>query len=131
MQQVFKEIPLNTCEVREGLHLKSSMSMLAEDTILIGRSEAAQSIKKQILEKSPFAHLYKFVEVDEDQSGSANVLYFNNTLMYPSSFEHIYKSNAEFQNNQVEFKSLKNDEFKKIDGCLTCRSVFFNKGSNL
>ena len=35
--------------------------------------------------------------------------------MYPSSFEHIYKKNADFQNNPVALKSLKNDEFKKVD----------------
>lgn len=120
---------MNTCSVNEGLHLKSSMSMLASDVILIGSSAAAQSIRRQIEEKSQFVGNYKFVEIDEDESGSANVLLFNDRLAYPKRFEGLYNQITEFKSSMMETKALYNDEFKKIDGCLTCRCVFFNRGN--
>ncbi len=129
MAEAFKGIPVNTCSVNEGLHLKSSMSMLASDVILIGSSAAAQSIRRQIEEKSQFVGNYKFVEIDEDESGSANVLLFNDRLAYPKRFEGLYNQITEFKSSMMETKALYNDEFKKIDGCLTCRCVFFNRGN--
>jgi hypothetical protein len=100
------------------------MSMLLPDVFLIGTSSAAQQIRKQIEEKSPFANHYRFVEIDEDQSGSANVLAYNGRVIYSSSFEHLYKEMDDFKGMT---RALPNKEFKKIDGCLTCRCVFFNK----
>lgn len=103
------------------------MTMLCENVILVGKSNAGSNIRDQIMSNSKYAQDYKLVEIDEDQNGSANVLYFNNRLVYPSSFESLYKQLEIF--NQIKtVKSLENSEFKKIDGCLTCRSVFFNKG---
>lgn len=132
LAEVFKPIAVTTCQVDEGLHLKSIMSMIAPDVILIGTSPAAKNIRHQIEKKSQFADRYRFVEIDEDQSGSANILSFNGQLVYPSSFEHLYKDMEDFKNCTAlkkprTTKSLANGEFKKIDGCLTCRCVFFNK----
>ena len=104
------------------------MSMLAPDVILIGSSKAAKSVRKQLEENSAFASFYKFVEVAQDEKGSANVLLFNDRLVYPASFEQLYKELSDFESCGVETKALVNDEFKKIDGCLTCRCVFFNRG---
>lgn len=99
--------------------------MISPDVILIGTSQAAQEIRHQIEEKSPFADKYRFVPIDEDQSGSANILSYNGQIVCSSSFEHLYKDMEDFKNSTT--KSLANAEFKKIDGCLTCRCVFFNK----
>lgn len=121
----FKDIPVITCKVFEGLHLKSSMSMISPDLILIGSSQPAQSCRQQIEKKSKFLDHYRFVNVDEDQNGSANVLSFNDRLVCSQSFQHLYSKMSDFKNAT----SLSNDELKKIDGCLTCRSVFFNKKS--
>ena len=44
----------------------------------------------------------------------------------PKSFEYLYMNLKEFT-QQDQVYGLDNSEFKKIDGCLTCRSVFFNK----
>jgi len=125
MQKAFEGVPVHTCVVHEGLHLKSSLSMMGVDTILIGTSDAAQSVRKQMEEKTLFKNTYKFVEVDEDATGSANVLFYNEKLVLSESFKHLYNAKSEFQ--QGKSKWLENSEFKKIDGCLTCRSVFFNK----
>lgn len=127
LKKAFEGVPVHTCAVKEGLHLKSSLSMMGVDTILIGTSEAAKSVREQMKEKTLFENVYKFVEVDEDASGSANVLFFNGNLLLPESFNHLYKEIPEFNSNKS--RSLENSEFKKIDGCLTCRSIFFNKAN--
>jgi dimethylargininase len=119
-------VHVTVCDVIEGLHLKSVMSMFAENTILIGKSKAAQFIRGQIEQNAVFK--YKFVEIEQDENGSANVLWFNNRLVYPKSFEYLYMNLKEFTQQDQVF-GLDNSEFKKIDGCLTCRSVFFNKSS--
>lgn len=132
LAEVFKPIGVRTCHVDEGLHLKSIMSMISPDVILIGTSPAAKNIRQQIEANSPFSDKYRFVEIDEDQSGSANILSYNGHIVYSSSFEHLYKNMEDFKNCSAlkkprTTKSLPNREFKKIDGCLTCRCVFFNK----
>ena len=102
--------------------------MLDEKTIIIGISESSQFIKKQIEEKSKFLNSYKFVEIDDiNYHGSANVLYFNKRLAFPSHLSHIYDFLHEFKNIK-SVTPLPNSELFKIDGCLTCRSVFFCSG---
>lgn len=129
LQKAFSDIPVTKINVLEGLHLKSSMTMLSKDVILVGTSVPGTFIRDQIKAKAKYAEHYKFVEIDEDQNGSANVLYFNDRLLYPSHYEHLYKEMNEFKQFHL-VKSLDNSEFKKIDGCLTCRCVFFNKGTS-
>jgi N-dimethylarginine dimethylaminohydrolase len=112
--------------VKKGLHLKSSVTMFNDQTIIVGTSEASQFIKKQIQEKSRFK--YNFIDVDdENYAGSANVLYFNKCLAVPSHLLKIYENFPEFK-GMNEIKPLPNRELFKIDGCLTCRSVFFSSG---
>lgn len=125
LAEAFTGIPVNTCKVDEGLHLKSAMTMLGPDLILIDSSAAGKSIRKVIEENSPFANCYKFVEAGE--CGSANVLFFNGRLVYPMRFEKDFMKLEEFKSFKDRVKGLVNDEFVKVDGCLTCRCVFFNK----
>lgn len=89
------------------------------DTLVVDDSKEASEMKKEIEQKSKFSNEYKFITVPSD--GSANVLFFNNNLVYPSVSHEVYKSLF----GDVKKISLENSEFKKIDGCLTCRSVFF------
>lgn len=97
--------------------------MFDHNTIIIGTSESSRYIRKQIEDNSKFT--YKFVEVDEDLNGSANLLFFNDRLIYPMGFECLYNKIMEF-NEFKNRKGLENAEFAKIDGCLTCRSVLLS-----
>ena len=54
-----------TCDVKEGLHLKSSMTMFDQNKIIVGTSESSQFIKRQIEQKSKFINDYKFIDVDD------------------------------------------------------------------
>jgi N-dimethylarginine dimethylaminohydrolase len=109
LQKAFSDIPVTAISVREGLHLKSSMTMLCDNTILIGKSSASQFIKEQIKAKSKYADTYKYVEVEQDEHGAANVLYFNGCTLYPKSFESIYNQLNEFKELK-SVKSLENSE---------------------
>ena len=93
---------------------------------MVCQSKINIETKKQIQEKSRFK--YKFIDIDDkNYAGSANVLYFNNFLAIPSHLLKIYEDFPEFKGLK-EVKPLPNRELFKIDGCLTCRSVFFSSG---
>lgn len=118
---------MTTCEVKEGLHLKSVMSMFAPDVILISLTNSAVSIRSQIEKKSAFNSQYRFIEVPEDNA--ANMLTFNGKILTSLDYEDVYSGFEDFQKHSNNLK-VRNSEFKKIDGCLTCRCVFF-KSKNL
>lgn len=124
MADFFNEVPVTTCDVIEGLHLKSVMSMFAPDVIVISETNVAKSIYQQ-LENSQFFQNYKFIHVADD--AAANMLTFNNKIVTSQDYESVYSIIDEFKNHASKF-SCPNGEFKKIDGCLTCRCVFFSKG---
>lgn len=136
LQKAFSEINIVRCDLLNGLHLKCFVTMLTTSTIMIGVSSAAQHIRKQIEEKSKHLDSFKFVEITEDDVGSANVLLLNDWLFFNQAFESLYSSSknlhlheefAKFkQSNRA--KSLENSELAKIDGALTCRSVLFCSG---
>ena len=79
------------------------MTILCNNVILIGKSPASHFIKEQIMDKSKDAQTYKFVEVDNDEHGAANILHFNGCTLYPKCFEPIYQQINEFK----ELKSVK------------------------
>lgn len=97
--------------------------MLDDDVILISASEQGKSIRKQIETNSKFAEFYKFVEVPTD--AAANVLCVNGRVIAPAQHRRMYENVSEVvgRDNVVWVES---GEFEKIDGALTCRSIFFN-----
>ena len=129
LSAAFAPLPVIGCRVEAGLHLKSAMTMIAPDKILIGRSASAQSLRRQIEAKSAFAAAhYEFVEIGDDEHGSANVLVVNGSLIYPQEFESLYGQLDAFRTHP-NTRALDNSEFRKIDGCLTCRSVLLRSAA--
>ena len=121
LKNFFSEYPFTICQVSEGLHLKSFMSMISPGVILISQTKEAKLIKEEIFTRSKFGHDYKFVFVN--QNCAANILVFNRYFITCLEYEDEY-SKLEILNKDKRFV-VENSEFKKIDGCLTCRSVFF------
>ncbi|RNA18741.1 N(G)-N(G)-dimethylarginine dimethylaminohydrolase 1 [Brachionus plicatilis] len=68
----FSEYSITVCQVSEGLHLKSFMSMISPGVIIISRTKEANLIQEQIIMKSKFGSEYEFVKVDENCA--ANIL---------------------------------------------------------
>lgn len=100
--------------------------MLDNDVILVGSSTSAQSILKEIKAKSTFYQHYKFIHVPCDKA--ANVLSFNGRIVAPVAYRGQCEHIPELVNNP-KVVWIEAGEFEKIDGCLSCRSVFFNDGN--
>lgn len=109
------------------LHLKSFMSMLDNDVILISSSPGAKSIREEMESKSSHFSSYKFVEVSSDHA--ANVLCFNGTVIAPAGHRDRFKNVSELRANSSNVKWTLDGEFEKIDGLLSCRSILFDDGN--
>ena len=115
----FSNYPVKGIPVKEGLHLKSFVSMAGPDCVAIGVSTAAKDARKIIETEGKFK--YQFLEVPDDIG--ANCLYVNGTLIhvtkedYPRSYEVFEKFPA------PKKIALSASELNKVDGCFTCCSV--------
>jgi N-dimethylarginine dimethylaminohydrolase len=110
------------------LHLKSNITIIAQDTFVLHEDGQERSIQSQIETKSKFSSTYTFLNVSSEKA--ANVLAFNNFLFYSKPDEGQYDSISELFNNVTKIY-CDNSEFSKLDGCLTCRSVLFSSKINL
>ncbi|XP_047130469.1 N(G),N(G)-dimethylarginine dimethylaminohydrolase 1-like isoform X1 [Hydra vulgaris] len=122
IKNVFNNFPVHALDIgSKHLHLKSFLSMLNENTIALGKSETAQFVKKQLLNKA--CEKYEFFEVSDDYA--ANVIYANGVLIHRSvnEFPESFKL---FNNLPVKTKiSLNCSEISKVDGALTCCSILY------
>jgi dimethylargininase len=59
LENAFQGINVIKCHLKEGLHLKCFMTMIAKDTILIGTSECAKDLRQQIEQQSNHFKSYK------------------------------------------------------------------------
>ena len=114
--------------VKEGLHLKSFLSMIGPDKIAISLSSGARRARNIICEKAKYISKYEFVEFPDDTA--ANCLYINGNLVHVSQ-EVSPDSTAIYEGLNVAGKkfSLDNSELGKVDGCLTCSSLLIKLNS--
>lgn len=102
----------STVPVTEGLHLKDFAIYLENNNMLLS---------EKMNEVEDFQKFNRYV-VDKDELYAINSLYINGTVMvpkgYPKTLEHI-------ESLGYPVKVVNTDEFKKIDGSLTCLSLRF------
>jgi N-dimethylarginine dimethylaminohydrolase len=60
LENAFRGINVIKCHLKEGLHLKCFLTMIARDTILIGISECAKYLRNQIEQQSMYLNSYKY-----------------------------------------------------------------------
>ena len=111
--------------VKEGLHLKSVMSMATTDCIAIGSSTAAMEVKAVIESSTKFK--YNYLQVPDDTG--ANCLFINGTIVHASkeAFPKSCEVFEKFSSPEVKEKiALSASELNKVDGCFTCCSVLIN-----
>ncbi|CDW90634.1 n-dimethylarginine dimethylaminohydrolase [Stylonychia lemnae] len=94
----------------EGLHLKTIVTYLDEN-LLVG-------IKT--IENIPEFDKYEKIIVEEDERHGANILNINGNIVVPGSCPKLHKV---LQDRGYTIKPVICDEFRKIDGSLTCMSV--------
>jgi dimethylargininase len=98
-------VPVTGC-----LHLKSAVTKVREDTLLINPAWA---------DKSHFGAV-KFIEVEASEPYAANALPIGGPVIYPTAFPRTQKR---LQYAGLEVVSVEADELAKAEGAVTCCSL--------
>jgi dimethylargininase len=101
-----------TVSVLAGLHLKSGVNYVGNDTLLVTKT----------LADNPVFSKYKKILLDADDEYAANTLWVNDTLLMPSGFPKTHARLSQLGMNIIE---LDVSEVQKMDGGLTCMSLRF------
>ena len=99
-------------ELKRGLHLKSGISYLEENTLLMG---------KELFNHPAFKGFLK-ISVGKDEDYAANSLWVNGSVLVPSGFP---KTRSNIEEAGYPTISLDVSEFEKLDGGLSCLSLRF------
>ena len=110
--QIFYIEAPGTMEVTEGLHLKDFAIYLENNNMLVS---------EKMNEVEDFQKFNRYV-VEKDELYAINSLYINGTVMVPKGFP---KTLEYIKSLGYPVKVVDTDEFKKIDGSLTCLSLRF------
>ncbi len=100
-------------EVRGCLHLKSAVTVISADTLLINPNW---------VDKNIFAEM-KFIEIDEREPFAANGLLIGEAVIYPTTFLKTAQKLAE---NGIKLVLVDADELAKAEGAVTCGSLILN-----
>jgi dimethylargininase len=92
------------------LHLKSAVTQVAEDTLLINPAWT---------DKKNFAGM-KFIEIDPSEAYAANALLIGDTILYAKSFP---KTRKKLEDAGIKIVDVDADELAKAEGALTCCSL--------
>jgi dimethylargininase len=98
--------------LREMLHLKSGISYLENNSLLISRE----------LSRLPAFQSFDRIEVDADEGYMANSLWINGTVLVPAGFPVTLEK---IRSAGYPALLLDMSEFRKLDGGLSCLSLRF------
>jgi dimethylargininase len=100
-------------EVAGCLHLKSAVTQVRMDTLLINPAWVDRSIFEPM----------KFIEVAESEPSAANAVLIDDTAIYPSSFA---KTQRCLEEAGMRLKIVDATEVAKAEGAVTCCSLIFD-----
>jgi dimethylargininase len=100
--------------VVKGLHLKSAVSYLGNNVLLIDHEKVESSVFKN----------FQWIKVEDKNSYAANCLALGNQIIMPAGFPTIREKilQYDFETHEVEMS-----EFEKADGGVTCLSIILSK----
>jgi dimethylargininase len=101
-------------KVRGCLHLKSAVTQVAKETLLINR---------RLVDADEFACV-NFLEVDEAEPLAANALLINEVVVYPASFPLTRKR---LEDSGISVQAVEVSELLKAEGAVTCCSLIFRR----
>jgi len=107
-EQVCKNVV--SVPVVKGLHLKSAVSSLGNNILLIDPKRVETRAFKN----------FKWIEVEEKDSYAANCLTVGNKIIMPSGFPEV---SGKIRQHGFETIELEMSEFEKADGGVTCLSI--------
>jgi dimethylargininase len=94
------------------LHLKSAVTQVSEDTLLIN---------PEWVSKDDFPGM-QFIEIDSSEPYAANAVLVDGTIIYSSSFP---KTRAKLEKAGINLLVVDADELAKAEGAVTCCSLIF------
>jgi dimethylargininase len=95
------------------LHLKSAVTQVAEDTLLVNPAW---------VDKSLFGSV-KSIEIDASEPYAANAVLIGGSLLYASSFP---KTQSRLEASGLRLLTVEADELAKAEGAVTCCSLIFD-----
>lgn len=98
--------------VKDCLHLKSAVTRVAEDTLLINPNW---------VDARTFGDL-KLIKVDESEPYAGNALLIGETVIYPTSFP---RTRVRLEAHGISVMTVDVSELAKAEGAVTCCSVIF------
>jgi dimethylargininase len=101
-------------EVTGCLHLKSAVTQVSADTVLINPAWVERSI---------FGTM-KFIEVDEGEPSAANAVWIDSAVLYPSNFPQTQRR---LEQAGLRLKIIDATEVAKAEGAVTCCSLIFTQ----
>ncbi len=102
-----KGVPVNGC-----LHLKSAVTQVTEDTLLVN---------PEWVETSAFGNMH-WIKVDASEPYGGNALLVNGTAVYPTSYPRTQKR---LQERGIPVVTVDVSELAKAEGAVTCCSLIF------
>lgn len=114
----------------KGLHLKSDMTMLNDQTIVISKSPQGDNFHHYLKDNlNPVFSKFQIIRTQERVH--SNVLYFKNQNMENVTVHQVQNLEQDSEERQKWLDSncqtleyIDMSEFHKVDGCLTCSCVF-------
>lgn len=103
---------LKSVNVTGCLHLKSAVTQVAEDTLLIN---------PDWIDKKDFDDM-RFIEIDPSEPYAANALMIDGTVIYPSDYP---KTQERLEAAGVHLLCVDASELAKAEGAVTCCSLIF------
>ena len=100
--------------VVKGLHLKSAVSYLGNNVLLIDHEKVESGVFKS----------FQWIEVEDKNSYAANCLALGNQIIMPSGFPTIREKILQYDFETLEVEM---SEFEKADGGVTCLSIILPK----
>jgi dimethylargininase len=101
-------------EVTGCLHLKSAVTQVSADTLLINPAWVDRSI---------FGAM-KFIEADEAEPTAANAVWIGDAVLYPASFPMTQRR---LEEAGLRLKIVDATEVAKAEGAVTCCSLIFRQ----
>ncbi|MFN8597329.1 MAG: arginine deiminase-related protein [Anaerolineae bacterium] len=105
-------------EVTGCLHLKSAVTQVAVDTLLINPHWVDRAYFKD----------FRLIEVEPSEPGAANAVWLDRGVIYPSSFP---KTQRRLIESGVPVVIVDASEVQKAEGAVTCCSLIFEKSGKM
>jgi dimethylargininase len=102
-------------DVTGCLHLKSAVTALADDRLLLNRAWIGRETEKIFRD-------FDLVEIDPDEPYAANIVRAGGALIYPSAFP---RTRATLERLGLDVTAVDVGELAKAEGAVTCCSLIF------